>query len=358
MASSDFSQPAQAAIQQCIDQTPTGGTLQIPAGTYKIAGTVFINKAMTFRTAGVGGNCEAAGVACAALKAGPNLNVTNGILKVSSSKVVLDHLIIDGNRNARLSGPASSQCQAGNNRAGTNIFVSACTDCSFTKSVTWEALCGTGLSWVGNGATISNSVIRNNGNGVINRLWADGLTLLKSNRATVSNNLFVNNSDVSLILGGSINSMVIGNTIQQNDRVVFAAFMLSNFRDTQPGIFTGTTIANNTISCGNNWCDFGIMLGHHPWKVSSNVVGGTVHNNSIANVWQPINIEGAGTSANPITVYGNSVTGFTVRTVGCGLGQTSIYNINTADSVVNRNGDSTAITQRQWHNCSGPPFRP
>ena len=363
-ADANFGATAHGALQQCINQTPVGGTLQIPAGTYRIGGTVTINKRMTFRTAGtagVSGNCEASGVSCAVLKADPALNVTTGILNVSSSNVVLDHLIIDGNRNARLSGAASATCQstaAGSNRAGTNIFVSGCSNCSFTKSVTREALCGTGLSWVGDGAIITNSVVRNNGNGVINRLWADGLTLLKSNNAIVTNNLFVNNSDVSLILGGSTNSTVTGNTIQQTDRVVFAAFMLSNFQDTQPGIFTGTTIANNTISCGNFWCDFGIMLGHHPWLVSSNVVGGTVHNNSVANAWQPINIEGAGTLSNPITVYSNSISGFSVRTIGCGPGQTSAYNINTADSVVNRNGDTVTITQRQWHNCSGPSFRP
>ena len=360
-ASSDFSQPANGALQQCINQTPTGGTLQIPVGTYKISGTVFINKPMTFRTAGTAGaagNCEAAGVACAVLKADPNLNVTSGLLNVSSNNVILDHLIVDGNRNARLGGPAASTCIGGNNRAGTNIFVSGCTNCRFTKSVTREALCGTALSWVGDGARITNSVVRNNGNGITRRLWADGLTLLKSNNATVNNNLFVNNSDVALILGGSTNSTVAGNTIQQNDRVVFAAFMLSNFNNSQPGIFTGTTIRNNTISCGNFWCDFGIMLGHHPWQVTNTLVGGTVRNNSVTNAWQPINIDGAGTAASPITVYGNTINGFSVRTVGCGPGQTSAYNINTGDSVVNRNGDTTPITQRPWHTCSGPRFRP
>jgi len=360
-ADANFGAAAHTALQQCINQTPSGGTLQIPVGTYRIGGTVAISKPMTLRTtgtAGVGGNCEASGVACAVLKADPALNVTTGILNLSSNNVVIDHLIVDGNRTARLSGAASSACKGGTNRAGTNIFVAGCNNCSFTKSVTREALCGTALSWVGDGARVTDSVVRNNGNGVTPMLWSDGLTLLKSNNAVVTNNLFVNNSDVALILGGSTNSTVTGNTIQQSDRVVFAAFMLSNFQDSQPGNFTGTTIADNTIHCGNFWCDFGIMLGHHPWQVSSNVIGGTVRNNSVTNAWQPINIDGAGTVSNPVTVYSNPISGFWVRTIGCGPGQTSAYNINTADSVVNRQGDTTTITQRQWHNCSGPPFRP
>jgi parallel beta-helix repeat protein len=360
-ADANFGAAAHQAIQQCIDQTPGGGTLEIPAGTYRIGATVSITKPMTFRTAGtagLGGNCEASGVSCASLKADAALFVTTGILNVRSKNVALDHLIVDGNRNARLSGAASASCQdpAAGNRAGTNIFVAGCTNCSFTKSVTKEALCGTGLSWRGDGARITNSVVRNNGNGVVRHLWADGLTLLQSNNAVVTNNLFANNSDVSFIMGGSTNSTVTGNTLMQTDRRVFAAFMLSNFRGSNTGDFTGTTIANNSIHCANELCDFGIQLGEHAWQVIGTVVGGTVRDNSVANALQPINIDGTGTSANPVTVYGNTVSGFVPRSLSCGPGQTSEYNINTADSVVNRNGETTTLTERQWHQCSGPGF--
>ncbi|MCB1034465.1 MAG: hypothetical protein KDD47_11595 [Acidobacteria bacterium] len=359
-ADGGFGARADAAIQQCINQTPSGGTFQLPVGTYRIGATVQITKPMTLRTAGTSGqaNCEAAGVACAVLKADPSLNVNTGLLRTAGSGVTISHLVVDGNRDARLSGAASAQCQSFNNEAGTNIFYSFCDGCTFTHAVSRETLCGTGLSWVGDGARVTNSVFRNNGRGTVNGLWSDGLTLLRSANAVVTNNLFVNNSDVALVLGGSTNSTVTGNTIQQNDRVVFAGLHVSNFGNNSLGNFTGTTFANNSIDCGNFWCDFGIQLGHHPWTVSANILGGTVRDNSVHNAWQPIDIDGAGTAANPIRVYNNTITGFSVRTVPCGPGQTSAYNINTADSVVDRNGDTTPITQLQWHNCSGPPFRP
>jgi len=67
---------------------------------------------------------------------------------------------------------------------------------------------------------------------------------------------------------------------------------------------------------------------------------------------QGINVDGAGTASNPLVLYNNTATGSpSSATFQCGTKLTSNLNIYTADSVVNRNGDTTPATNRQWHNC-------
>jgi hypothetical protein len=342
-------------IQQCINNTPSGGTLQIPAGTYGIATQVVINRAMTLRTSGTSGStqsCEA--IACAVLKALPSFNVNGGGFLVTEnlSNVTIDHVVIDGNRSARLGSTAASQCAAGNNRWGFNARMTNCTFCRFTWNVSRNTLCGTALEFSGNDAVISNNTLRNNGQNSQSYMWSDGLTIHSSDRANVTNNTIVDSSDVALILGGARNAVVANNAISQPTQVTFAGLMLDNFNGGTPGDFTGTTVTNNTISCGAQNCHFGINLGPHPWYLSANILGGDVHGNTVTNARQGINVDGAGTAASPLLLYGNSATGSPASaTFNCGSKLTSNLNIYTGDSVVNRNGDATPATNRQWHDC-------
>jgi len=72
----------------------------------------------------------------------------------------------------------------------------------------------------------------------------------------------------------------------------------------------------------------------------------------VSNARQGINVDGAGTSANPLVLYGNTATGSpSSATFSCGTKLTSNLNIYLGDSVVNRNGDPAAATNRQWHDC-------
>ena len=159
---------ASAAIQTCINSTPSGGTLNLPPGTYGMGGRVLITRPITLRTQGLAGstaNCEASGVSCAVLKALPSFNApTGGFLGVdNTTDVTVDHLVLDGNRAARLGTVAASNCAAGNNVWGANATISSCAFCRFTNSVTKNALCATGLGFSGPNATITNNVFRANG---------------------------------------------------------------------------------------------------------------------------------------------------------------------------------------------------
>jgi parallel beta-helix repeat protein len=347
------------AIQTCVNATPSGGTLNLPPGTYGMGGRVLITRPITLRTQGLAGspsNCEAPGINCAVLKALASFSApTSGFLGVeSTTDVTLDHLVLDGNRAARLGTTAASNCAAGNNFWGPNATVSNCAFCRFTNSVTKNALCATGLGFSGNSATITNSVFRANGQNSALGMWADGLTLGESDGATVTNNTFIDNSDVALILGGSRNALVQNNSISQPTQLAFAALMLNVFSSGAPRDFTGTLVIGNTIDCSaTRNCHFGILLGAHPWDSSlPAILGGDVHGNSVASARQGINVDAAGTAAAPTFLYGNTVTNPAPSPgsfQGC-THATSTININTGDSVVNRNGE-TGGTTNVWHNC-------
>lgn len=348
------------ALQQCVNNTASGGTLQIPVGIYTLKTAVALNRSMTIRTAGTAGsslNCENPAISCATLKAHATFSGSTGILTVDGlSNVHVDHLIVDGNRGARLGSANATQCANGNNRYGFNVRMSDCTNCSFTRNVSKNTLCGTALEFRGNGGTIVNNVVRSNGQNSAQNMWADGITIHYSDGATVTDNLLVDNSDVALILGGARNSSVLRNTVQQPGQVVFAGLMFDNFNGTTHGDFSGTTMSQNTVSCGTTaqrFCHFGINLGPHPWyQPANNVLGGTVTNNTVTNARQGINVDGAGIAGNPLVLHSNTISGSpTSASFLCGTMQTSNLNIYTAHSVVDRQGDTTPATNRIWHSC-------
>ena len=347
------------ALQTCIDNIPAGGTLNLPPGIYGIGSQVLINKPFTLQTQGLAGSaasCEAAGTSCAVLKALPSFNTAGGgFLAVDPThEVAIDHLVLDGNRSARLGTAAAAQCAAGNNRYGFNARMSDCSFCRFTNNVSRNALCGSGMEFRGNDAVITGNVFRANGQNSVSNMWSDGLTIHFSDRATVSNNIFVDNSDVALILGGGRNTVVQNNSISQPGQVAFAGLMLDNFNGTTSGDFTGALVTGNTIDCSAaRNCHFGIELGPHPWYLSTNILGGDVHGNTVTSARQGINVEGAGTAAAPLLLYGNPVSNAAPGSAhfNCGSHTTSAFNINTADSVVNRNGDTSPVTTFVWHSC-------
>ena len=344
------------ALQTCVNNTPPGGTLQIPAGTYGMGSQVIINKPMTLRTSGTAGStqsCEA--INCAVLRALPSFNVNGGgfLAVEGTSDVTIDHIVLDGNRANRLGTTAASQCAAGSNRWGYNARMSNCGFCRFTYNVSRNTLCGTALEFSGDDAVISNNTLRNNGQNSQTNMWADGITIHFSDRANVTHNTIMDSSDIGLILGGGRNAYVANNSISQPGQVVFGGLMLDNFNGSAHGDFTGAIVTQNTIDCGAvRNCHFGINLGPHPWYLSTNILGGSVYGNTVTNARQGINVDGAGTAASPLVLYGNSVTGSPASAnFLCGARATSNLNIYTGDSVVNRNGDATPATNRIWHNC-------
>jgi hypothetical protein len=357
--------PAGQALQTCIDQTPAGGTLALPPGTFAIDRQVVVWHPMVLSTeldAPAKTSCDAPSSPCATLRATPDLaffaDEWGGFFKVEhTSDVAIDHIVFDGNRQQRLGSAPALACAAADGSDGANVSIATCDDCTFTHSVSKNTLCGTALGWWGTGGLIAHNTFRDNGDHETNLMWADGLTLLAADETDVLDNRFVDNSDVALISGGAWGGVYAGNEIVQSGQKAFAAFMLHSFEGTTSGNFVGLLIEGNTIDClgpsGQRMCNFGMNLGARAWDLSPTIFGGTVRSNSIANAGQGINVDGAGYAQTPLVLQDNVVLGQpSSGSFSCGLRATSALNIDVADSYVTLLGSTPSpITTTAWHSC-------
>jgi hypothetical protein len=337
--------PVAGAFNACVADVSVT-SIDLPPGTYLIEHPVIVRPmtgrtSFTIRTAGLAGNtkgCEQLGAAsCATLlaSADPTACINKatacggvppdggGFLQaIGATRVIFDHLILDGNARNRTFIPAlKDHCLTKASPAikneqfwGFNSRIVACNAagtadrCEFTFNFTHDAVCSASLQFEGNFGRIQGNAVF--ANGIHQRgLWADGLSIPKNNNGIVSDNHLVDNTDVALILGEGNNTKIQGNWIQQKQRYVFAALMLGNFREggdtTRSGNYTGAAVDHNTIQC-SNLCAFGINFGPDPWVATAqdNVFGGTVQANSIDGAKVPINFGGA----NNISVMNNTLT--------------------------------------------------
>lgn len=346
---------AAAALQRCVDATPEGGALELPPGIYRMDGQLALRRPITVRTAGLGADappCAGDTTRCATLRASAELDVPGGFVFLGeTTRVALDHLVLDGNREARVGSAAYTRCAGGDNRNGFNAMLAGCARCSFTASVSMRALCGTGFEWRGDEATVVDSAFRANGDHATRNLWSDGLTLLQSDRARVERCTFADNSDIGFISGGARGGVFRNNVITQGAQDAFGALMLDNFNGGTHGDFTGATVTGNTIDCGAGRCHFGIVVGPHAWYRSANITGGEVTGNTVRGALLGVNADGAGTAASPVQVFGNVIVQtFTRGTFTCGSRATSAFNIS-PDSVIDRRGETGGVTAMVWHDC-------
>lgn len=135
-------------------------------------------------TSGAPGCMSPGGPPCATLRASANLNIDGGgIINMVGNNVVIDHIIIDGNRANRLHSLAAQKCASGtDNQMGLNANIQACLNCGFVFSATINALCGSGLQWIGADCTIKSSYVANNGDHFTQNMWSDGWLSRKKKR--------------------------------------------------------------------------------------------------------------------------------------------------------------------------------
>ena len=307
---------ASTLLQECLDRAPAFSSVEIPPGTYTLDRRVVVSRPVTIRTAGTAGtevSCVASPAACATLLASHDFIDPYGVLLVwNTGSVMLQDLVIDGNRNARLRSTAARWCERGRTSSGFNAAVLDCVGCSVDEVVSKNALCGTGMLWSGARAAIGRSEFRDNGDARTPHMWADGLTVVYAPDSTIANNRFVDNSDIGLIVGHGARSRIEGNTVVQRRQRAFAGLMLDNFNSNDldwRGDFRGATIAHNLVDCAAQLCVFGIQVGPSPWYPTRNVVGGELFDNEVRGARVGINIDGAGVRLAPLSVYGNTVEG-------------------------------------------------
>jgi parallel beta-helix repeat protein len=310
-------QPASDAIQACIDQIGPGGVLELPAGTYLMTSQLKIVFPFTLRTQGLAGTTLTCtdGADCATLKAAPAFSDRYGILFVGANgasvdRFVLDHVTLDGNRSARSSGAAHDACVSGipgHNAFGFNATVQNCSSCKMVYSASVNALCGTGMSWAGNFATIEGNIFANNGDHQALSMWADGLSLQRADDSSIRNNRLTDNSDVGLISFGAARSSIAGNVVTQARAEAFAGLMLDSL---STGDFSDTSVADNAINCSPNKCFFGMNIGPGPWYPQNKpVFGGSITGNTIAGGTIGLNVSGAAAGTQAMHVGGNTLLG-------------------------------------------------
>jgi hypothetical protein len=294
-------------IQNCLDAAPVNGVVSLPPGVHNIGTGLHIDKSVTLNTQAAPGPCSPGATFCATLRATANLYQIGGIVRVTaSSAVILNYIIIDGNRAARLQSQAARECAASvNNRyAGINGNFENCADCAFTNSVTMNSLCASGMVVVGPRFVATYSTINNNGDHHTKNMWSDGMTVLNSPGVYINGCQFTDNSDVDLILGTGP-ATITNNWVRHSGCCPsFAAMMFDNFDGTAPGNFLNSVITANHILC-NGLCCFGIEAGPHPWYPSQNILGGNITNNEISGAGVLINVDGAGTAQYPLYLGDN-----------------------------------------------------
>ena len=340
-------------LQTCVDQTREGGVLELPAGTYLMDGQLRLTKPITLRTEGLAGGAGSClhGLTCATLEAAPGLYVENGFVMIAGERVVLEHLVLDGNRAARLGSAAASTCAGGFNRVGFNATAQSCVNCGFITSASINALCGSGFEWVGDGATIIGSSFRDNGDNSRHMMWSDGLTLIRSDGAVVRNNEFIDNSDIGFISGGARGGVFIDNLVLQTRQLAFGGLMLDNFNGSSHGDFAGAVLRGNRVDCTNRQCDYGIVVGPHAWYPSANIRGGEGSGNTVLNAKLGLVVSGGGTADAPVILFGNTVSGSpSSATFLCGS-RPSANAVISPDSVVDTRGDPAPFSHFPVTDC-------
>lgn len=307
---------AAEVLQQCIDRAPAFSSIEIPPGRYLLHRQVVVSTPLTIRTARSSGtslSCTSAPEDCAVLTVGPDFSDRYGALRIeSTNNVLLEHVVIDGNRAARLTSFAARMCRLGRNTFGFNATVWSCATCALEDVVSMNALCGTGMVWSGAQASIRRSEFRGNGDAKTPNMWADGLTVIYAPDSEIRDNRFIDSSDIGLIVGYGVRSRIERNIVLQRTQPAFAGLMLHNFSiDTRriQGDFRGAVIAGNLIDCGSQLCVFGVQVGPRPWSRGLNIVGGELYDNEVRGAKVGINVDGAGVRRVPVAIFANRVNG-------------------------------------------------
>ena len=298
-----------------------------------------------------------------------------------------DHIVLDGNRGARLSTGPGISCGAqwaGHAAEGRepayNAGVHDCDGCRFIGFASINALCGTGLEFSGPDALFERALFASNGDhfgrqsGMEGHKWSDGLTVNSGPRCTITDSVFMDNSDINLIVAEGLGGTIERNTVRMVNGAAFGGIMLDTFNSPAASNFSGANVTsaeptaqslapckpwpddrvraqvkNNTVDCGTR-CHYGIEIGGLPWYPNATIRGpATVAENTIGGAGFLLNCDVAGVAGEPVTVAKNTLVGGCVEAFPCVSGSV-VYNcsrLNIAPrSVVDREGETQPAPTR------------
>lgn len=337
-------------IKDCINLASSGGTVALPAGVYMVNSQVrnLAHRSDTFTITTLGKKptdppCNyGATHDCAEIRASANFNADGksdyGVVAFLGTNITLDHIVVNGNKTARVNSNAWKRCNqantsAGDTAAGYNITVDV-SGFKFTNSVSKNGLCASGLGLTGKNILVQRSAIVYNGTHNVNMMWSDGITSGDNNdNLQVLNSTFIDNTDVQLIVGPSKNTIIQNNTISHSNDPAGGSFGALAIYDwpvvtTNNPTYAGSIISNNTINCGTSRnCGVGLLIGADPWaKVRPlHVSGATITNNIVVDGQAGISVDDA--TQNVIKNNTSTWTDPTRTTLkaNCGVRQSGTY---------------------------------
>ena len=168
-----------------------------------------------------------------------------------------DHIALDGNRGARLSTGPGISCGAqwsGHAAEGRepayNAGVHDCDGCRFIGFASINALCGTGLEFSGPDALFERALFASNGDhfgrqsGMEGHKWSDGLTVNSGPRCTITDSVFMDNSDINLIVAEGLGGTIERNTVLMVNGAAFGGIMLDTFNSPAASNFSGANVTS------------------------------------------------------------------------------------------------------------------
>lgn len=290
---------ASPAIAACLSQLPPYATLSIAPGKYHLGTPLKVNRPITIETLAPSPTDCRQGNAnhCAVFIVGQMaMQSSNGVMPVEivASHVTLRSIAIIGD-DGRSADWERKVCLNDRMRPlGGGIRVRG-TEFHLENALIRNFSCYTAIEVVATALhpSIINSTIGPNGKHDSPQMWADGVTIHDSNSAKIERNLFLDNTDVQLILGGCRDCIIVDNVFRHStsfSHASFAELMLHSWPNTS-GSFSSSVISGNDINCGPlRRCGYGIMIGGEPWY-PARTSGGIVSDNNIASAVVALNVD-------------------------------------------------------------------
>ena len=342
-------------LQDCLDRTPEGERIALPPGRYVVTRPLVLRHRVTLATAGLP-DCTAGSCAVLALRIAEPGGPLDRAVTVAGAGSVLDHIVVEGGK----ADPARDDARAcrGRGRPAMGGLAVTAPDVTIRDSVIMLVACYTAVQ-VDAGATglrFERNQVLSNGTHDRRAMWADGLTVIDGVGDVIRGNLFRDNTDVQLVLGGCRGCTVADNRIEATDTAGAGSFagLLVHAWPLSSGDYTGTTITGNTVDCGPaRSCGFGLGVGGRAWYESP-TTGGQITGNTVTRAQVGINVDDA---TGPVTMRGNVVTlsGGPVRS-RCGLWFAGPVNISPrsrpfVDATAGVAMPAEGVTDRSFAGC-------
>ena len=347
-----------AVLQDCLDSLPAGVMLALPPKRFVLTAPLVLRQPVTLTTAGRPASCGDAPMGCATLvlRMAPSGGLAWRAITVAGTGSTLNHLVVEGGKTDPQRDDTAA-CAGADRPLMGGIAVTA-PQVTITHSVVRDVACYSAVvvDPGADGFRFEDNAVLSNGTHDRPNMWADGLTLIDGADDVVRGNVFRDNTDVQLVLGGCLRCTVAGNRLEETAAPgagAFASLLVHGWPQTS-GDYAGTAITGNAIDCGPAYaCGFGLGVGGRGWY-DSPTSGGVIAGNTVRRAQLGINVDNA---TGPVTMRDNQVADSRGR-VRSHCGEWAVGPVNIApasrrfvDATAGAAIPAEAVTSRSFAGC-------